>query len=151
VIGGGDHCKVIVSKKMYTHVYNMMHIHARQRIFATAVHTRHAVRGIECTHMHICTYFTCVCTHAPFCTHTRTHTLLHTYTQRSPYLRRLCANDMLWEELDVSWDTFAPDPICNIMTGTNAYVSMECTHICTHYTHVHTLTHTHLTQSAISW
>ena len=34
----------------------------------------------------------------------------------SPYLRRLCAHDSLWEELDVSWDTFAPDPICNIMT-----------------------------------
>jgi hypothetical protein len=34
----------------------------------------------------------------------------------SPYLRRLCAHDSLWDELDVSWDTFTPDPICNIMT-----------------------------------
>ena len=35
----------------------------------------------------------------------------------SPYLRRLCSHDSLWDELDVSWDTLAPDPICNIMTG----------------------------------
>lgn len=34
----------------------------------------------------------------------------------SPYFRRLTQDDALWEELDLSWDTLAPNPICLRMT-----------------------------------
>jgi hypothetical protein len=36
----------------------------------------------------------------------------------SAALRRMCTHEMLWDELDVAWDTFTPDPICNSMTDT---------------------------------
>lgn len=27
-------------------------------------------------------------------------------------MRRLCTNDLVWRELDISWNTLTPDPIC---------------------------------------
>ncbi|EKX45778.1 hypothetical protein GUITHDRAFT_138646 [Guillardia theta CCMP2712] len=32
------------------------------------------------------------------------------------YFRRLCEASLLWEELDLSWNTISPDPICNRIT-----------------------------------
>lgn len=34
----------------------------------------------------------------------------------SPYFRRLTQENVLWEQLDLSWDTLARDPICLRMT-----------------------------------